>query len=46
MIIFFMQSDEWVKNLHEEAKNANTEEGELVEDDDTEADRIEEARNS
>ena len=46
MIVFFMQSDEWVKNLHEEAKNANSEEGELVEDDDTEADRIEEARNS
>jgi len=40
-----MQSDEWVKKLHDEA-NANTEEGELVEDDDTEADRIEEARNS
>ena len=45
MIVFFMPSDEWVKKLHDEA-NANTEEGELVEDDDTEADRIEEARNS
>ena len=45
MIVFFMQTDEWVKKLHDEA-NANTEEGELVEDDDTEADRIEEARNS
>ena len=47
MIIYFEQSDEWVKNLHEEAKNANEgEEDEVEADDDTEADRIEEARNS
>lgn len=47
MIIYFEQSDEWVKNLHEEAKNANEGEEDAVEaDDDTEADRIEEARNS
>ena len=47
MIIYFEQSDEWVKNLHEEAKNANEgEEDEVEADDDTEADRIDEARNS
>ena len=47
MIIYFEQSDEWVKNLHEEAKNnSEGEESEVTQDDDTEADRIEEARNS
>lgn len=47
MIIYFEQSEEWVKNLHEEAKqNAEGEVDEVAEDDDTEADRIEEARNS
>lgn len=47
MIIYFEQSDEWVKNLHEEARNnSEGEESEVTQDDDTEADRIEEARNS
>ena len=47
MIIYFEQSEEWVKHLHEEAKqNAEGEVDEVAEDDDTEADRIEEARNS
>ena len=48
MIIYFEQSEEWVKNLHEEAQNAQDEGevDEVAEDDDTEADRIEEARNS
>ena len=47
MIIYFEQSDEWVKNLHEEAKNATEGEEDAVEaDDNTEADRIDEARNS
>ena len=47
MIIYFEQSDEWVKNLHEEAKkNSEGEVDEVANDNDTEADRIEEARNS
>ena len=49
LIIYFEQSDEWVKNLHEEARKNSGIEGEVDEvakDNDTEADRIEEARNS
>ena len=49
MIVYYDESDEWVKNLHEEARKNSGIEGEVDEvakDNDTEADRIEEARNS
>jgi len=48
MIVYFDEDDKWVKDLHEQAKgneNGTTIEG-TSEDNDTEATRIEEARNS
>lgn len=47
LIVYFMQSDEWVKELHEKAK-AGDDNGTTSNDDRAEAEvsRIEEARNS
>lgn len=51
LIIYFEQSDEWVKNLHKEAKGgsddgSSSDDGILGGDDESEVARIEEARNS
>jgi hypothetical protein len=54
LIIYFDENDDWVKNLHEEAKNGGTSDGGndgisdgvFTEDDEGAAARIEEARNS
>ena len=53
LIIYFDESDEWVKKLHEDAKNGGTSDGDdgisegiFTEDDEGAAARIEEARNS
>ena len=48
MIVYFDEDDKWVKELHEQAQgneDGTTIEG-TIEDDDAEATRIEEARNS
>ena len=49
LIIYFEQSDEWVKNLHEEAKGGSdvrSDDGLGGDDSEAEVARIEEARNS
>ena len=51
LIVYFMQTDEWVKNLHEEAKKgvdngSTTDTGTDGADAEAEVARIEEARNS
>lgn len=50
LIIYFEQSDEWVKSLHDEAKGgsdgSSNDDGLLGGDDEGEVARIEEARNS
>jgi hypothetical protein len=52
LIVYFMQSDEWVKDLHEKAKAGDNDGGTTIDgtatsgDDEEEVARIEEARNS
>lgn len=52
MIVYFMQDDSWVKELHEKAKAGDNDGGTTIDgtatsgDDEAEVARIEEARNS
>jgi hypothetical protein len=46
LIVYFLQSDEWVKNLHAEAKGEKDGADEEGSESESEVARIEEARNS
>ena len=46
LIVYFLQSDEWVKNLHAEAKGEKDGTDEEGSESESEVARIEEARNS